>query len=179
VTLPAAGSLIRLRDLTLDDADLLDAWAADPEVRGEFNDFGLEPSPVKREALAKGPLRNDRNGELMVERISDGKPIGTVSWHRVNYGPNSGSEAWNIGISLIPEARGHGFGAEAQRLVADYLFAATELDRVEASTDVDNIAEQRALAKAGFVREGPLRGAQERRGVRHDLVNYARLRTDE
>jgi RimJ/RimL family protein N-acetyltransferase len=178
VSLPAIGSKVRLRDLTIDDADLLDAWATDPEVRGEFNDFGLAPSPVDRDALAKGPFRNERNGELMVERLSDGEPIGAASWHRMGYGPNDGSAAWNIGISLVPEARGHGFGAEAQRLLADYLFAATGFDRVEASTDVDNIPEQRALEKAGFVREGLLRGAQERSGVRHDLVNYARLRTD-
>ena len=178
MSLPAIGSTVRLRDLTIEDADLLDAWSADPLVRGEFNDFGAGPSPVDREALAKGPLRNERNGELIVERLADGQPIGSVSWHRVGYGPNAGSAAWNIGISLIPSARGHGYGAEAQRLLADYLFAATEFHRVEASTDVDNVAEQRSLEKAGFVREGLLRGAQERSGVRHDLVNYARLRTD-
>lgn len=178
MSLPATGSQVRLRDLTNDDADLLDTWAADRDMRGDFNDFGLEPSPVDREALAKGPFRNERNGELLIERIADGQPIGSVSWHRVGYGPNSGSAAWNIGISLTTDARGRGYGAEAQRLLADYLFAATEFDRVEASTDVDNVAEQRSLEKAGFIREGLLRGAQERSGVRHDLVNYARLRSD-
>jgi RimJ/RimL family protein N-acetyltransferase len=178
VSLPAVGASVLLRDLTIDDADLLDSWAADPQVRGEFNQFGHEPSPINREALAKGPFRGERNGELIVERLVDGQPIGSVSWHRVGYGPNEGSAAWNIGISLIPTARGRGQGGEAQRLLADYLFATTGFDRVEASTDVDNTAEQRALEKAGFVREGLLRGAQERSGVRHDLVNYARLRTD-
>jgi RimJ/RimL family protein N-acetyltransferase len=167
-----------MRDVTLDDADLLDSWSSDPDVRGEFNDFGVPPSPVNREALAKGPFRNERNGELIVERLTDNVPIGAVSWHRVGYGPNEGSAAWNIGISLIPSARGHGFGAEAQRLLADYLFETTGFDRVEASTDVENTAEQRSLEKAGFVREGLLRGAQAREDGRHDLVNYARLRSD-
>jgi RimJ/RimL family protein N-acetyltransferase len=178
VSLPLSGTLVRLRDLTLADADLVDAWTVDHDVRGEFNDFGLEPSPVDRETLAKGPFRNERNGELMVERIEDGERVGLVSWHRVAYGPNPGSAAWNIGISLIPAARGRGIGSEAQRLVADYLFEATEIGRVEASTDVANLAEQRALERAGFIREGLLRGAQERGGIKHDLVNYARLRTD-
>ena len=172
------GIRVRLRDVTLADADLLDAWAKDPEARGEFNDFGLEPSPANREALANGPLRNERNGELIIERIIDAEPIGSVSWHQVRYGPNEGSHAWNMGISLLPAARGQGFGSEAQRLLADYLFATTAVDRVEASTDVDNIAEQRALEKAGFVREGVIRGAQYRPGGRHDLVNYARLRSN-
>ena len=178
MSLPAVGSNVLLRDLTIDDADQLDTWSADLQLRGEFNQFGHDSSPVNREALAKGPFRGDRNGELIVERLADGQPIGSVSWHRVAYGPNEGSAAWNIGISLIPTARGHGYGGEAHRLLADFLFATTALDRVEASTDVENVAEQRALEKGGFVREGLLRGAQERSGVRHDLVNYARLRSD-
>lgn len=178
MSLPVIGSTIRLRDSTLEDADRLDAWSSDSDVLGEFNDFGLPPSAVDREALASGPLRNERNGELIVERLADREPIGSISWHRVAYGPNGGSSAWNIGVSLVPEARGHGYGGEAQRLLAEYLFATTEYDRVEASTDVDNIAEQRALEKASFTREGVLRGAQERHGVKHDLVNYARLRSD-
>lgn len=176
--LPIRGRLVTLRDLSLADADLLDAWAADPVVRGEFNDFGLPPNLVDRQALARGPFRNERNGELLVERGDDGATVGLVSWHSVRYGPNVESSAWNIGISLVPEARGQGFGAEAQRLVADYLFATTPFDRVEASTDVENKAEQHSLEKAGFVREAILRGAQYRPDGRHDLVNYARLRTD-
>jgi len=178
VNLPIHGALVSLRDVGLDDADLLDAWAADPVVRGSFNDFGLPHQPVDRVALANGPLRNERNGELLVERLTDDRPIGTVSWHMERYGPNERSAAWNIGISLIPDARGNGCGAEAQRLLADYLFATTPIDRVEASTDVENLAEQRSLEKGGFIREAVLRGVQFRAGARHDLVNYARLRTD-
>ena len=178
MNLPLTGAKVRLRDVTLDDADLLDAWAADPVARGEFNDFGLAPHVVDREALARGPYRNERNGQLVVERLTDGRPIGTVGWHLERYGPNDESGAWNIGISLIPEGRGQGLGSEAQRLLADFLFATTLIDRVEASTDVDNVAEQRSLEKGGFIREATLRGVQFRAGARHDLINYARLRTD-
>ena len=119
-------------------------------VRGPFNDFGDAPSPVDREALAKGPFRNERNGELIVERLEDGPPVGSSAGTSSRYGPNVGSGAWNIGISLIPIARGHGYGAEAQRLVADYLFATTPVDRVEASTDVEN-AGRAALPREGRV----------------------------
>ncbi len=172
-----ASTRVRLRDVTLADADLLDGWAADPEVLSEYNDFGGPPQQLSRDALASGPLRDDRKGMLVVE-LADGTPIGTVSWHRVNYGPPPLSDAWNCGIELIPSARGHGYGSEAQRLLADYLFETTDLHRVEASTDVANLAEQRSLEKAGFQREGIQRGAQFRRGAYHDLVTYARLRED-
>ena len=48
--------------------------------------------------------------------------------------------------------------------------------RVEASTDITNSAELRALEKAGFTREGVLRKAQWRNGDWHDLVVYSKLR---
>ena len=175
---PSAAARIRLRDVTLEDADTLDAWNADPLSSGEFNDFGGTPNPTDREALAKGPLRNERNGQLMVERVADGQPIGIVGFHGVGYGPNPESRAWNIGIGLLPEARGQGYGSEAQARFAAYLFETTEVNRIEAQTDVDNIAEQRSLEKAGFTREGILRRAQSRGGTYHDLVSYSVVRDD-
>ncbi len=135
--------------------------------RGGWNDFG-DPDP---EGLAS------EAGHLVITTL-DGGLIGSVSWRLSRYGPNRGSRAWNIGIELIPEARGHGYGAEAQRALALHLFATTDADRVEASTDVENIAEQRSLEKAGFKREGVLRGAQFRAGRRHDLVVYGMLRSE-
>ena len=115
-------------------------------------------------------------GRLFV--LADGEPVGDVSWHATHYGPTAGSKAINIGISLAPAARGRGIGSRAQRLLAEHLFATTEVTRVEASTDVENIAEQRALEKAGFTREGVIRSAQERADGLHDLVGYAILRTE-
>ena len=63
----------------------------------------------------------------------------------------------------------------AQRALSDALLQSAH--RVEASTDIANVAEQRSLEKAGFLREGVLRSAQFRRdGIYHDLVMYARTR---
>jgi RimJ/RimL family protein N-acetyltransferase len=84
-----------------------------------------------------------------------------------------------VGIALIPEARDHGYGTEAQALLAAYLFANTRVNRVEASTDIENRAEQRSLEKAGYVREGVVRGSQFRAGAYHDLVTYSRVRSDD
>jgi len=83
-----------------------------------------------------------------------------------------------LGIELSPGARGQGYGTEAQRLLSDWLFATTRANRIEASTDVDNIAEARALEKAGFSREGISRGAQFRAGAYRDLIGFSRLRED-
>jgi RimJ/RimL family protein N-acetyltransferase len=176
--LPYPGRLVRLRDVGPADAELLDRWNREAEV-GSFNDFGPR-QPVDREHLASGPLRNERQGTLIVERVGDGEPVGTVSWRSVTvYGPSPMSDTWQIGIELIPSARGQGLGTEAQRLIADWLFVTTPANRVEASTDVGNLPEQRSLEKAGYRREGVARGAQFRGGAYHDLVYYARLRADD
>ena len=108
-----------------------------------------------------------------------GELVGSMSWHEEMYGPTVGSLCWNIGIGLVAVWRGKGIGAAAQRALAEHLFATTSHNRVEASTDVENVAEQRALERAGFTREGILRGAQHRAdGMHHDLVVYSMLRGD-
>ena len=61
---------------------------------------------------------------------------------------------------------------------AERLLATTGVHRVQATTDVEDVAEQRARRAGGFLREGLLRGAQWRLGAFHDLVGHARLRTD-
>ena len=167
------GVWVRLREATADDAALLDLWQG-PDYRGEFNDFG-QPSQPKAIVPWERPADGER-GTMIVELTADATPIGTVSWHAVRYGPNLESLSWNIGINLVPDARGRGYGGEAQRLLADWLFATTPANRVEAMTDVENAPEQRALEKFGFVREGVLRGSQFRAGAWHDLVVYSLLR---
>ena|SRR5581483_11021191 len=163
------GRRVALCELREDEQEVL-VRLAGADARGEFNDLG----PMDEELLTSG-FRAQR---LLVVRKSDGRAIGFVSWHRVRHGPNRGSRAWNIGINLEPAGRGQGLGAEAQRLLAEHLLETTGVDRIEASTDVDNRAEQRALEKAGFTREGVLRGAQDRAGARHDLYSYSLLRSD-
>jgi RimJ/RimL family protein N-acetyltransferase len=173
------GATIRLREATIADAEVVDARGLDPARIGEFNDLGqAAPRPLAEDLADGRSFMTPEHGRLLIERLSDARVIGDVSWHPVRYGPNERSTALNIGISLDPEARGHGHGSEAQRLLAELLFALYRVERVEASTDVDNIAEQRSLEKAGFTREGVIRRAQHRAGGYHDLVGYSILRDD-
>jgi RimJ/RimL family protein N-acetyltransferase len=108
--------------------------------------------------------------------VRDDEPVGRVSWRRRQTGPVS--HCWEMGIGLLPEARGHGYGAEAHRLLVRYLFEHTTVHRIEAVTEVDNAAEQRALEKAGFTREGVMRGEFWRGGDWRNTVIYSVLRTD-
>lgn len=177
---------LRLRFVSRAEAPILRSrYAHEP---GGFNDFGQAATEApaaaehaiqaSRGQLPSGELRDEHSGVLWVEVLGGGDPIGTVEYHRVMYGPNAESAGWMIGIDLRPEGRGQGYGAEAQRLLADWLFQTTSANRVEAQTDIDNLAEARALETAGFTREGVLRGAQFRAGAYHDLVVYSRLREE-
>ena len=175
--LPAEGRSVRLRDVVLADAEMLDRWYEEREA-GSFNDFGQPHKPVPRDVLATGPMRDETRGTLIVERLEDHVALGSVSWHVRRNGPNAESACFNVGIELLPAARGQGYGTDAQRLLADWLFAASDINRVEASTDIENLPEQRSLTKAGYAREGVTRGCQWRAGTYHDMVTYARLRSD-
>ncbi len=114
----------------------------------------------------------------MIVAAADGDAVGDVSWFGVPYGPTRRSIAWRIGITILSSRRGRGYAARAQRLLADHLFATTSSNRMEADVDVGDVAERRALERAGLTAEGILRGAQHRGGRWNDLVMYARLRGD-
>jgi RimJ/RimL family protein N-acetyltransferase len=163
----------RVRAPRPDEVALLAAWHAD--VASPYEDWGEAPPGVERAVQVPRPTGG---GELVVTDGGDA-PLGSVTWRPVLYGPAPGSQAYDIGISLRRHARGQGHGSRAQRLLAEYLFATTPVHRVQATTDVENVAEQRALERAGFRAEGVLRGAQWRQSAYHDLVSYGRLRTDE
>lgn len=69
---------------------------------------------------------------------------------------------------IVPEMRGRGAGAAAQRLLVEYLFSTTTAFRIWAATEAENIAEQRALERSGFSQEGRLRGTHFRDGQWRD-----------
>ncbi|WP_067970769.1 GNAT family N-acetyltransferase [Nocardiopsis trehalosi] len=166
---------VRLRPITEDDLPHLERLQ-DREEAGPFGFFGFhDPGRLRREWADRGLLTDD-GGRLAVAHGADGRFLGEVQWRRVLQGP--ASPCWNIGISLLAAERGRGYGTRAQRLLAEYLFAHTRANRVEASTDVANTAEQKALEGAGFTREGVLRGACFRDGAWRDMVMYAVLRSD-
>lgn len=169
------GDQIRLRPVERADLPLLEAWVNDVSVQGEYNTFALEGRQGLDQDFAKSGLLDDQQGILLIVLSTD-EVIGSVSYRHVAYGPNRGSLAYAIGVHLVEAQRGQGYGTQAQRLMAAYLFGTYPIARVEAQTDVTNVAEQRSLEKAGFTREGVLRQAQWRAGAWHDLVMYSKLR---
>jgi len=92
-------------------------------------------------------------GNLMVVRGDD--VLGAGSWRRHETAP--ASHCWVLGIGLLPQARGYGYGTQAHRLLVDYLFAHTTVHRIEAATETGNIAEQKALSGPDSAAKRPAR----------------------
>lgn len=167
---------VHLRAVREDDLDTL--TANETAESDPWNHFEIGASNRFHRRFAENGGIGEQSGMLAVE-TTDGDLIGSVSWVTAQHGPSAACRAINIGISLFPEHRGQGHGTEAQRLLAEYLFSTRLVERIEAGTDVENVAEQRALEKAGFSREGVLRHAQFRDGEWRDVALFSRLRGDE
>lgn len=163
---------LRLRPVAEDDLALLERLFGDPAATGEHEWRGwLDSRWLRRQWDDNGMLSED-GGTLMVTVGEDA--VGVVTWGKRQTGFRSC--CWTIGITLAPEARGLGHGAAAQRLLGRYLFSHTQVTRIQAETEVSNRAEQRALEKAGFSREGVLRSIDFRAGKWRDGVLYSILR---
>lgn len=165
---------VALRLVREDDLPMLEELTQDPEKTGEFEWFGWSDVRRWRRGWDENGLIGPDGGTLIVSR--GGQRLGLVVWRRQQV--TVAGHCYEIGIILVPEARGRGYGAQAQRLLVRYLFAHTTTHRIWAGTEVENIAEQKALEKAGFTREGVMRATGWRDGAWRDGVMYSILRTD-
>ncbi|MET8581176.1 GNAT family protein [Streptomyces collinus] len=76
----------------------------------------------------------------------------------------------HLGLSLLPAFRGTGLGTDIVRALCTYGFAVRGLHRLQIETAADNAAMIRAAERAGFTREGTLRGSAWGYGAFSDEV---------
>lgn len=170
---------VQLRPTTEADLPVLARFQSEADISGQFNWFGFYqfggPAALRRRWMENGLIDSER-GLLIVTHADDPALVaGEVTWrsHSMH------GSCWAIGCVILPQWRGRGCGTAAQRCLAHYLFANTQARRIEAYTDSENLAEQRALTKAGFHQEGTIRGSQFRTGAWHDMILYGRVRNDD
>jgi len=167
-------SVVRLRPVEQEDLSRLVLFNCDAEAAGEWLWVGYRMDQVRQteRRWAEDGLIGGDQSYLAV--VADGQLAGWVTWLPVT----RSSGAIEVGIALFPEYRGRGIGTDAQRQLIDYLFATTMTNRLQALTEVSNVAEQKALEKAGFLREGVMRGLIFRNGAWRDSVVYGLVRSD-
>jgi RimJ/RimL family protein N-acetyltransferase len=105
-------------------------------------------------------------------------PTDDVIGYFVVFEVNRRHSRCEVGFMLFPEARGRGATTRAIELACRWAYSQNFV-RVQASTDVANVAAQRTLVKAGFTREGVLRSyIPAPDGTRCDFEMYSRLASD-
>lgn len=140
---------LRLRDLTPDDLPLIERWLQADHVRAVWGDPAANLR-LLRQPPASGSWR------ALVE--ADGREVGIVLWQHPTRAELDIAGLADIPTSVVDidiligelDALGRGLGSGAIRLVAERALSEPAVPFVMACARLDNLASQRAFAKAGF-----------------------------
>jgi RimJ/RimL family protein N-acetyltransferase len=182
VTLPIVGSRVVLRDWREADLPALREWLR-PHHEWHRWDGPYFGAPTDAEAdawcaslatsIAAGDWPTPRS-RLVIADPADDRLIGSVSWHY-----ESRETDWRrIGVVLYdPAAWSGGRGTEAVALWTSYLFATTDIVRLDYATWSGNTRMCRLGRRLGWTEEGRFRMARVVDGE-HDSVVYGVLRSE-
>jgi diamine N-acetyltransferase len=162
------GKLVNLRVVEKEDLQLPVDLINNPDYFGEYNPLvQMSRADLEKQYEKLGPEEK----RFLIEK-KDGNRIGGIT-HFLAAG-----KILEIGYVLIPSKRGKGYGTEAAKIMADYLFLSKDIVRIQAHTDVRNVASQKVLEKAGFRKEGTIRKFMFIRGEWRDMFLYSILREE-
>jgi [ribosomal protein S5]-alanine N-acetyltransferase len=172
--LPASARL-RLRPLETSDAQrIFEIWS-DPEVMRFYDVAPLTRIEQADDVVAR--LMQDvteRSGiRWAIVSAQECRLIGTCGF-RLNFAFRSAS----LGFELERCYWRQGLMREALDVALNYAFDQLGLNRIQATTDLDNQASTGLLASLGFVEEGVMRQWGYWKGAFHDVRLLALLRAD-
>jgi RimJ/RimL family protein N-acetyltransferase len=170
---------VRLRPPTPDDAPSLFRLNGDPELHLLTDGEPFVPRHVgqvraRLERQVTEPPDGQTAVSLLAETVADGTFLGGCTL----WGINAFNRYAHLGISLLPEARGQGYGAEVIGLLCRYGFRNRNLRRLELETLASNMAMRRTAEKCGFVHEGTQREREYDGDGFADFMIYGLLRRD-
>ncbi len=165
------GELVTIRPFDLDELDAFEAGMNEP---------GFRETPWKpdREVLRTRILRRGRfeAGELDLAIEAEGRMVGHI---QARQWANQPPGVALIGIALFARVdRGRGLGTDALRVFSDHLFRTEDFDRLELSTDAENVAMRRSAERAGYTLEGVMRSFMPDPKGRRDYALYSMTRDD-
>lgn len=158
-----------LRPLELADAEALFAAHRDEETHHYWSGPAHKSVEETRANIAETLANKTANVWVITE--SGGEALGRTGIFVLREGVGE------IGIIMRREATGRGLASKAVQLVVEHGFSVLGLHRIAADIDPDNTSSLSLFLRAGFQREGLLRGNWKTHlGIR-DSVIMAKLRT--
>lgn len=137
------------------------------EWRGEYQSAQMISMMQLEQELEEGKLFCKQLWTLVV--FLEEQPVGVVSVHFVREG------LVRLEVQLAGSCQGRGLGSAVLQLVRDYLLENEPIVRMEAETDVENVAAQKMLERCGFHAEGVLGRYRFHHGRYHDCYLYSYL----
>jgi ribosomal-protein-alanine N-acetyltransferase len=137
-----------LRELTLDDAPFILELVNDPAWLRFIGDRGVRTLLDARAYLLAGPIAMYRRlgfGLWLVALKADGLPIGICGLIK-----RDTLQHVDIGFAFLPAHRGRGYAYEAASACLSYGRHTLGLDRIVATTALDNDASGRLLERIGL-----------------------------
>ena len=168
--------LLRLRRLTMRDAQDIYRYSRDPEVARHVL-WDPHRSIGDSRAYLRYMLRRYRSHEPAswgIEYLETGRIIGTIGFMWIQEDNN----AAEVGYSLARDCWGKGIMTEALRAVLQYGFDEMNLNRIEAQHETTNPASGAVMRKCHMQHEGTLRSRLFNKGRYVDVELYAILRRD-
>jgi [ribosomal protein S5]-alanine N-acetyltransferase len=169
------GPRVRLREVTVDDAPVAMAWAAD---RDWFRYLPHEPvaSVSEEQAFLRGlteqaQAQPRQQHGLGIVDLASGDLAGLA---RLGVSDPENRTA-DIGYGVRRDLWGFGLGTEAAGLLLRLGFGLLGLHRIWAYHHPDNVASGRVLAKIGMTKEGHLRQNMLAHGAWRDSIVWAIL----
>jgi RimJ/RimL family protein N-acetyltransferase len=142
-----------IRTPRMDDALILfNAYMQDPEVT-HYTTWRPHQQFQEAEDFVRSSIAAWKNGTrfpFVITLKEKDEPFGMIDFHI--RGCTVG-----LGYVIARSHQGKGYATEATHAIIQWAFQQSTIYRVNASTDIENIASQRVLEKAGMVREGLLR----------------------
>jgi len=161
------GKSINLRVLEKKDMQSpIAEWNRNSEFYGKYAPL-TEFSQTEIEKL----FENTEDKKWFIIEKKDESKIGFIG-----YFPKD--DCLEIGYALLPSERKKGYCTEAVMIIVDFLFLSRDIVRIQAYSDVMNVASHKVLNKASFKKEGVLRKFRFARGEWKDYAVFSILREE-
>lgn len=165
---------IYLRLMMREDTDLIVAWRNSDAVRKNF----IYRDPFTREGherWIRDMVDTGKAVQMMICDLDTDRPLGSVYIRDIDRRHNKAEYGIFIGEA---DARGRGVGTAAAGMMLRYCFEEQRLHRVYLRVLADNTQAVRSYEKAGFAREGYLRGDVCLDGEYRDVIWMAAVQRE-